>query len=271
MEHPTLRALTVGEILDRAFRIYRTRFIPFMGVVALMLIPESILRFIIVLVWEDNQAVNNILTGIFQNLAMLALIVAISQANLGRECTINAAYGLGSKKFWSVIGSNLLVGLAIGIPAIVVGLCMALVVPLGVLGILLYLPVVVFLSTRWSLNSSVIVLENVGAIEGLYRSWELTKDHFWRVLGTSFAASLFSLLLTILPYYFVNFLLLDMLGFSTKVVELLGLVVEQVSVALVLPFTVAVKVLIYYDLRIRKEGFDLALRAEEQPDPVSQS
>jgi hypothetical protein len=56
-----------------------------------------------------------------------------------------------------------------------------------------------------------------------------------------------------------------MLGISEQALTLTGVVVEQLGLVLVLPFTVAVKVLIYYDLRIRKEGFDLMLRAQEMP------
>jgi len=124
------------------------------------------------------------------------------------------------------------------------------------------LPFAIFVSTRWSLTTSVIVLEKIGAMDGLTRSWELTKDFFWRVLGTSFLASLLSLLLTLLPDYFAS-TILGMAGASFQIKTLVSIVVEQISVAIVLPFTVAVQVLIYYDLRIRKEGFDLMLRASD--------
>jgi len=40
-------------------------------------------------------------------------------------------------------------------------------------------------------------------------------------------------------------------------------VMEQIALIFALPFTIAVQVLIYYDLRIRDEGFDLELRTEE--------
>jgi hypothetical protein len=259
-----LRALSVTEILDRALRIYRAHFFVLLGITALMLIPEGILQFIGTYFWGNVQNLGNFLSVIFQNLASLALIVAVSNANLGRDFTIGSAYSKGTKKFWSLIGSNILIGMAIVLPAIVVGLCLAFIYPLGIIAILIFMPVVVFLFTRWSLNSSAIVLEALGARDGLYRSWELTKDFFWRVLGTSFLASLFALLITLLPAFFVG-VAGDMLGISEQALTLTGVVVEQLGLVLVLPFTVAVKVLIYYDLRIRKEGFDLMLRAQEMP------
>ena len=263
MEQQNLRTLTVGEILDRAFRIYRAKFFPLLGIVALMLIPEGILQFIATLYLGNAQNLSNILNSIFQNLAMLALIVAISNANLGREFTIGSAYSEGTARFWSLFGSNFVIGLAIAAPLFVVGACLATAGGFGFLIIIPFLPLVVFLFTRWSLNAPAIVLEKAGAVDSLYRSWNLTRDFFWRVLGTSFLASLLSLLLTLLPYLFVNFILLEMMGLSSQMVDLTSVVVQQIALVIVLPFTVAVKVLIYYDLRIRKEGFDLMLRAEE--------
>jgi len=261
MEQQYLHALTISEILDRAIRIYRAKFFPLLGIVAVMLVPEGILRFVAAVLWGDTPAVNNLLSIIFQNLATLALIVAISNTNQGKDFAINSSYSEGSKRFWSVIGANFLMGMTIGLPMIAIGFCLATIAPLGWVGIILALPFIIFVSTRWSLSSSVIVLEQARAMDGLRRSWELTKDFFWRVLGTSFLASMLSVFLTTLPYYMLNFIL-ESTGASYQVIELASVVLEQTSLVLVLPFTAAVQVLIYYDLRIRKEGFDLILRAE---------
>lgn len=260
-EQSNLRALTVGEVLDRAFRIYKMAFVMLVGVVAVMMIPQGILRFISVFYFRDTRFVDITLSGIFQNLAVVGLVVAISNLNLGKDVTINYAYSQGVKRFWSVIGSNFMVGLAIVLPAFVIGMCLGL-TGLGWLAIILILPIVVFASTRWSLNTSAIVLENIGASAGLTRSWALTKDHFWRVFGTSFAATLLSLLLTLLPSLLTGYFL-GLMDVSLQIIDLTGVVMEQISLIFALPFTIAVQVLIYYDLRIRNEGFDLLLRTEE--------
>ena len=260
-EQTNIRALTVGEILDRAFRIYRTGFVMLLGVVAVMMIPQGVLRFISILYLRDTRFVDITLSGIFQNLAVVGLVVAISNLNLGKDITINSAYSQGVKRFWSVIGSNFMVGLAIALPAFVIGICFGL-TGLGWLAIILILPIAMFASTRWSLNTSAIVLENIGALAGLTRSWALTKDHFWRVFATSFAATLLSLLLTILPSLLTSYFL-GLMDVSLRLIELTNLVMEQISLIFALPFTIAVQVLIYYDLRIRDEGLDLIMRTEE--------
>jgi hypothetical protein len=45
-EEPGLRALTVNEILDKALRIYRTKVILLLGIVAVALIPSGVLEFV---------------------------------------------------------------------------------------------------------------------------------------------------------------------------------------------------------------------------------
>ncbi|MFT3890245.1 MAG: hypothetical protein QM730_01315 [Anaerolineales bacterium] len=268
MEQPTLRALEVSEILDRALRIYRAKFISLLGIVAAMMIPQGILLLISTLYLSDTRIVQNLTSLIFQNLAMVALIVAISNVNLGKDFTIRSAYSEGTKHFWSVIGASFLIGLAIAVPMILFGICVVTAVPRAFWIILLFIPPAIFISTRWSVTSSAIVLENNGSSAGLRRSWDLTADFFWRVFGTSFLAQLLAILLMVIPVLFLNYLL-GLTGLSFKAIELIGVVVQQLGQILILPFTIAVQVLIYYDLRIRKEGFDLLLRTEEQPEAAS--
>jgi hypothetical protein len=232
-----------------------------LGITAIALIPGGILEFIAVFYLGDIQSLENIFNSFFSNFATLALIVAISNIDLGRDFSIKSSYSEGLKRFWSVFGAGILIGLAIVLPIVVVAFCVITVIPDGFVVLVFAIPPAIFLSTRWSLSSQVIVLENVGASDGLKRSWELTKDFFWRVLGTSFAAGLLAVLLSVLPNLFTIYIL-NSLGFSFRIVELAGLVVEKFSLIIVMPFTIAVQVLIYYDLRIRKEGFDLLLRAE---------
>jgi hypothetical protein len=263
MEQITLRALTVSEVLDKAFRIYRAKFVSLLGVVAVVMIPQGILLLISTLYLTDTRWVENITNLVFQNMATVALVAAISNTNLGKDFTIGSAYSEGVKHFWSVLGAGLLIGIVVAVPVMIFTFCMIAVPVGGIFGLLLLAPVVIFLTTRWSLSSSVIVLENGRAAAGLQRSWELTKDFFWRVLGTSFLAGLLAILLMVLPVFFMNYIL-GTLGLSFKVIELVGVVVQQLSQILILPFSIAVQVLIYYDLRIRKEGFDLMLRTEEQ-------
>ena len=261
MEQVSLRALTVSEVLDRALRIYRAKFIPLLGIVAFVFIPQGGLNLLFTSSLNNPRIVLLIVSIIFQNLALVALTAGISNANLGKPFTIQSAYSQGVKRLGSVIGSSFLVGLAVTIPAIAVGACLS-VVRVGFLAVLLVIPIAIFLGTRWSLYSPAIVVDDIGAVAGLTRSWELTKDFFWRVFGTSFLATLLTLLLTLLPGLFVRYIL-GLMGVPFRLIGVADVVVQQIALIFATPFAVAVRVLIYYDLRIRKEGFDLMIRAEE--------
>src|SRR5262245_59919211 len=115
-EQLRLRALTINEILDKALRIYRTKFILLLGTVAIALIPSGVLEFVIAYFWGTLQNIGSLLNSLFSSFARLALIVAVSQVYLGREFSIEPSYSGGLKRFWSVLGAGFIIGLAIGLP-----------------------------------------------------------------------------------------------------------------------------------------------------------
>jgi hypothetical protein len=164
-----LRALAVSEILDTALRIYRTHFAVLAGIAALVMIPEGILELTLIFSFSgaDTQRLQTWLASFFSNIATMALIWSISNAYLGDEFSIRSAYSRGLKRFWSIFWADFLIGLAIVGP-LVIFVCLVLSVPpLGILAVLALIPVMVFLSTRWSLSSQAIILEDIGGVEGL--------------------------------------------------------------------------------------------------------
>ena len=104
-------------------------------------------------------------------------------------------------------------------------------------------------------------------MHALSRSRQLVRGSWWRVFGI--------LLLIWLIYAFISFVivlvgaavagLLAFAGESTPVAlgqAIVQLVFSVAQQALTQPFSVAGTVLLYYDLRVRKEGLDLQERAE---------
>ncbi len=213
-----------------------------------------------------DERVSNLVSNVLSPFAQLALTLAISNLYLGKEAFIRTSYSQSSYKYFTLFGANILIGLAIAIPAIILGLSFVLAMPLGIFLSLFLVPLLVFWSTRWSLTVPAILLEDTGASKGLGRSWSLTEGHFWRVFGTSFAASLLTILLSTLPVILVSYLLTELFHFAYEVVAVVNVIVEKLALLLAAPFSMAVNVLIYYDLRIRKEGFDLLAMADELSD-----
>ena len=108
---------------------------------------------------------------------------------------------------------------------------------------------------------------NIGASSGIGRSWELTKGSVGRIQSIVFVGILVSLPITIvLPILTANVqrVLRAVLGAESGifylVYYLLILPFRFGSGALVTPFWQAMKAIIYYDLRSRKEGLDLQIR-----------
>ena len=136
-----------------------------------------------------------------------------------------------------------------------------------ILIVLLILPYAIFLGTRWNMVLPGILLEDLGVQAGLSRSWSLTTGSFWKVFGTSFAASILVILLAALPQLAVTYGL-GLLLPNTDIVLSIQAVVAQVSLIITLPVSIGVMVVLYYDLRVRKEAFDLEWQVQ-QTSPTS--
>ena len=263
MNEPTFRALSLGELLDKAFSIYRRQFPLLISIVAAVLIPAALLQVLGILYFGEAQVLTSLPQGFLQLLAQVALVAAISNIYLGREVSFRSAFSEGSKRYWSVWGARFLMGLAIGLPVGILFACLMVVsYELGLIAVLIALIPAIFFSTRWSLAAPAILMENIGASEGLKRSWELTNSYFWRVLGTSFVAGLLTIFLNYLPILLSEYIFTTFLDVPYQVVEAVNTTITQATLLISLPFSMAVIVLIYYDLRIRKEAFDLQRLAE---------
>lgn len=116
----------------------------------------------------------------------------------------------------------------------------------------------------------VLMVERTGVFESLARGSRLIAGHFWRVLGISFltvliaqfAAGIVSVPLAILGE-------LPRLMGAGEAMVMLTLVASQaitqiLATALVTPFLSAVTALLYIDVRIRKEAFDVELLTQSE-------
>jgi hypothetical protein len=136
------------------------------------------------------------------------------------------------------------------------------------------LAVYLWFSARWAIPELPIAIENVGSSQAVTRSWDLSKGNAMRVLTVLFVALLVTLplyILSFLPFFSTLITLAPQLATANNVVRVSLVVSLGVSTLLflllnifIIPFWQALKALIYYDLRNRREGLDLQLR--ERPD-----
>ncbi len=264
-----LQALSIGKLLDKAFRIYRANFVVFVGIVALGLIPTTFLRVISLTYFDTSQLVDRLEQFFIHSLISLALTASISQSYLYQHTiTIREALRLGLRGYGSLLGAYFLQGLAIGIPAVILVFC-AIEVGLSTnseIGLIAFLIIIiilaVFIGTRWAMVLPCVALEETGATDSLGRSWDLTKGYFWRVLGTSMLAGILVLIIAALPEIVLLFVIEAFID-SSFINALLSTIAAQFALILTLPLSVTVTTLIYFDLRVRKEGYDLELMTQE--------
>lgn len=212
------------------------------------------------------------------------LTVAIGQGVLGRKETLHGAWRAARSGLWRLVGTILLkylllfgglilaiavlggVGAAVGVGAHAA--------PLGILiGVLGGVPAIIFfaiVTVRWSLAIPITMLERTRPLKSLGRSWRLVKGSWWRILGISLATAIIVGIageIIQVPFRVVaggGSLLSTQHSESmiaTIVIAIGGIIAQTVTS----PMTAGVTVLLYADMRMRREGLDIALQAAAAP------
>jgi hypothetical protein len=237
MHTTALRPRSATEIIDAAFRLCRAHYGALATATIVVFAPALILR---LLLPPGGAVFGALLQNLLAPVADGAAIAIVSGAYLGRS--VDA--GTGLRALGGHVGS-LIVG-SIG---------RGLLIILGM--VLLLVPGFIALALTFAMPMA-IVLEGMGAGESLGRSRELARGHVLRILGTLFMAfGIF--LVVILTLSFALGLVAGAIGLGPRVAATIG---EMVFI-LPYPLLSVVGTLLYYDLRIRKEGFDIDVMAQE--------
>ncbi|MEA5451372.1 hypothetical protein VB780_22520 [Leptolyngbya sp. CCNP1308] len=145
----------------------------------------------------------------------------------------------------------------------VMGILLGVLIGLGILLIAL-----IWIASRLFISEVVLAIEPQSDAGGsMSRSWELTKDSILRIQVVFLATFLIQLPILSVTNYLPS-ILLELLpadGVVYGITAVLSLVLSLVGSIFVLPLWQAVKGVLYYDLRSRREGLDLALRHDDGP------
>ncbi len=314
---PRLRPMSIGDMLDAAFRLYRRHFLTFIGIVALLQVPMAILQFAAQLpylqVLRRFTARPPVLTpgaspldlfpfaqllpyyallfglSVFQyllvyNLITGALANAISRSYLGQPISILSSYNIGLKRIMALLVASLIpFAVSLAFVAIIAGCAfgafyalgvrtnqqpnigLAIVAVVGTFGVVVVGGIAgLFFYVRLLLTTQAIVLEGQGPLAGLARSWRLVGQAFWRSLGILLLVYAFIYIVSLIiqiPLVALGLFFGALLNNSVLYQSIASLVTYGVLI-LVLPLQFIIFTLLYYDLRIRKEGYDLELKIE---------
>jgi len=271
-----LRPMDVGEILDGAMTLYRRHFglLLRVGVVALWL-PACLTIYLQVTGGPQQHFVLYLCTAVIQYFAGLFLtagaIRIISDSYLGQPTTLGQAVGLGVAKMLPLFGVALGKGLLIGIIAFVIALLGGVVFPVlagggiasvaaAAVGFAGALWLMVFVACGYAVTTQVVVLEPLdGAFDAFGRSWELTRGR----KGKVFLVSLVAYIIFYVPVLAVGGIVgVTMSGADAGTAEVLAVILALLPILLT-PLLACVFTLMYYDLRIRREGFDLQVLSRQ--------
>lgn len=309
--------LTPGDLLDRAFRLYRSRLGLFLLTGAVLFIPlalvsgffldrffASYMQTLEALVREpprtelDPFSFFSGLSGDFANMILVSLLLAAAGAIVYLSLTAQAVATLrggplpliaglrrGVNRLLPYVGMVvvqlaaiaaaaavvlaplLLVGIALlgfwvpfaragegGIPA-ALGIAGLAVCGYG-LACLLVLTPIVYLSARWFVAPAVLVVERAGPIDALRRSWRLSRDNVLRMVGYLVALNILEMIFMAVPLAALQYSAMLMTS-SAGLMLSLSTISSSLITVVALPFFVAALVLLYYDLRIRGNGYAL--------------
>lgn len=287
-----LRPLPVSELLDETFRIYRADFALFLvvslvihlpalvgnlltgagqqlqnsfAIFASMGNPERLQRL------SEQQSQNQAehlpaLLGYYLLVLVLipfttgALVMAARDVTLGQPVSWQGVLQQTLKRYWALFG------------------IVALVVLSTVINILIItIPVWIWLAVRWSLGTPAMLVEGCGPATALGRSFELVKGHWWRIVGVFILTAILGGVLDYGLGALFGGVAALIPGVTAEIrinIVLVGTTIAQILVA---PVGAIVSMLLYLDLRVRKEAFDLQFAAHQaaqagmQPQPPALS
>jgi hypothetical protein len=243
-----LRPRSATEIIDAAFQILKQQYGTFVVLAALAYLPYIVLMLAVSASAaggspEDQFAaavgvgmITLPLALIWFPVAECAVVVGASDALLGKSVEPGTALRTVLSRFFSVLGAAIFKGLLV-FAATLFFLIPGMIVWLGLFA-----------------TPAVVVFEKLAAAESIGRSWALSKGMKLKVLGVM----LIAYILVSAVQFAVDFIA-QIAGLN----PIMGSVASSVLVIFIYPLIGICTALLYYDARIRKEGFDLQVLASE--------
>ncbi|HSR70111.1 MAG TPA: hypothetical protein VLU25_19435 [Acidobacteriota bacterium] len=290
---PRFQAMSVGQILDSTLRMY-VRHIPLLaGITAVAFVPYYGAAILLLLLARSGEPglmtlVAVLVSGlglvlllfVLSPLSIAATLVAVSERYLERRVSIISAFRVALRRFIHVFLAYLLVGVVLA--GIVLGgfllisavfLLSSLMGPSARFFFLLFFGTgsgvamfggMVAVFVIFSMVVPVVLLEKLNAVQAMRRSIELTRGNRIKIFAV------FAVLYVVIIVVNVALLAAGMAIFGLEAVEnpIFGQVTQMVGNLISTPLLYTSVVFVYYDLRIRKEAFDLDYLSQSLEEAV---
>lgn len=266
-----LHPMTLGDILDGAFKLLKANARTVLGITAAITVPLQVVSsyflndaFVgfgdfgsfsdpsvadaqIEATAGDVAAMVAGLVTMFLSLLVVPFVTGaisrvVAASYLGDELPARPALRIALRKFPALLGAWILVHIVEGI-----GLLLCI------------LPAFLFMAL-YQATAPAIVVEELGPIEGMRRSWRLMKPRLWPVLGIALVSGLMASVVG----QVVGTVPALLAFFAPDAWAWIPVAVSGTLTTLITtPFIAIVATLVYFDARIRHEGFDLEVIAAE--------
>jgi hypothetical protein len=269
MSPPALRPLRVGEILDAGIKAYLSNLRTLIGLTAVVVVPFQALSALVLLstVSASSEVPRGLaaigtthraghatslggsaildLTGlIISVLTTAACVKAVSDIYLDQPADIRSSLRFAVRRLGSLVWLEVIMGVLLVLAFV------ALVIP----GIWLY--------GAWSVAVPALLIEGCRGGGALRRSFRLVRGRWWQTAGVLLVAAVMT---SVVSGAIEGVLVAISLsgGASVALTVIVVSLAAGLSAVLTRPFQAAVTTVLYYDLRVRHEGYDVALLAEQ--------
>jgi hypothetical protein len=229
-----IRAMSFAEILDTALRLVSNHFVLLVGLMACAHVPAVLAGAYL----EPNTAFGQtrpseaIVMLLLYPIAFAAAMYAIGRLYRGHQVGFREALDFVASHLMQLMGTSLLSGLFIGLGFI------CLIIP----GL--------YLSLALTAVLPIMVVEQLYGMKAIYRSRELLTDNMLRAAGVLFVVWIITMVL--------GGAAMLALAFIPVVGTIGGALVQSVIAA----YTASAQMVLYLEIRCRKEGFDIEHLAE---------
>lgn len=243
-----LRPLSLGQLLDQTFNIYRSNFVLFVGISSIPNIALLALQFGFSGIAGLNPkevGIVAVLAGLFTIVAsafVSALVTAattlgVSDIYLDRPTTIMSCFSRVARKAPRVVFVSFIVGLIVG------------------LGTLLCIIPGIYWAGVYGLAVPAAVLEDIPGSQAISRSKDLTRDSVGRIIVVYFLTTIFTIGMVVALETGLS--LVGSAASKTLSKQVFDQVLTTLGGILFGPVTAIALTLAYYDQRVRKEAFDI--------------
>ncbi|MDQ5823930.1 MAG: hypothetical protein M3441_06910 [Chloroflexota bacterium] len=227
-----------------------------------------------------------ILAALLQYLSQGALTSAVADSYLDRPVSFGRAYRTVLRHVGPLLGTiglQILIGIGIFLPTILVFvLAIAAITAGGESGvgagfmfvcfasILMFVTVLfyAYIFVRLTVIIPALMVENLGPMQALRRSWQLVQGYWWRTLALVLVLGILGAVISAGPAYLVIALVTLFTGsFDPVLTTAITGIVSVITEAFFIPLSLTCYTLYYFDLRVRKEGFDLETALDQRYAP----